>query len=175
MQGRGVPGPGVQPAWARDAPALPTAAADWLRVPQTIRACGKLPKPLPTPPPPTTTPTANTFIPTQPRPPVLRPRHPRHTHTHPCACQECEACGKAARAAPKGGKRGAAAAASSLAAAAPLSYCSACGAVCHPGCMAAGRCALCVAGLKAVEAVLGCRTTQGRKEYYLKFKEASYR
>lgn len=114
-------------------------------------------------------------MPTQPHPPILRLGHPHPTPPHPCACQECEACGKAATAASKGGKRDAAAAASSLAAPAPLSYCSGCGAVCHPGCMAAGCCALCVAGLKAVEAVLGCRTTQGRKEYYLKFKEASYR
>ena len=37
------------------------------------------------------------------------------------------------------------------------------------------RCALCVAGLRAVESILGTRMSHERREYYVKFKEASYR
>lgn len=36
-------------------------------------------------------------------------------------------------------------------------------------------CKYCVDGLTAAEAILGCRQSHGRREYYLKFKDASYR
>ena len=37
------------------------------------------------------------------------------------------------------------------------------------------QCTLCAAGLTGVDAILGCRTTRGQREYYVKFKDASYR
>ncbi|GAB4823683.1 hypothetical protein N2152v2_010729 [Parachlorella kessleri] len=89
--------------------------------------------------------------------------------------QACETCGKKAGCKPKkGGVAGGAGAAM-------LDYCSDCGALCHPGCMqdclvpGGLQCALCAAGLTGVDAILGCRTTRGQREYYVKFKDASYR
>ncbi|PSC69245.1 chromodomain-helicase-DNA-binding 3 isoform X2 [Micractinium conductrix] len=102
-----------------------------------------------------------------------------NTRCEICDAKDCETCGQAAAG---GGTRGRKAAA----AAADLAYCSVCGGLAHEGCMQAQgdgalKCTLCLAGLADVEAVLGCRLARGadkgdeRREYFVKFKEKSYR
>ncbi|KAL4854430.1 Chromodomain-helicase-DNA-binding protein 3 [Chlorella vulgaris] len=93
--------------------------------------------------------------------------------------QSCEACGQGADSKPSGNR--AAASESSGA----LSYCATCGALCHLGCLQQGndeeqRCELCCAGLREVEAVLGCRTLQqagagDALQYHVKWKGKGYR
>jgi hypothetical protein len=57
----------------------------------------------------------------------------------------------------------------------PIGRVSLAGAQADEGSQQGARCGYCVAGLIAVEAILGCRTTHGQREYYVKFKDASYR
>jgi hypothetical protein len=60
--------------------------------------------------------------------------------------QECEACGLPGAGSGRAG-----------ATAAPLRFCPSCGGVGHAGCQPGGECALCAAGVRGIDAVLGSR------------------